>query len=83
MNEIRIEITGGTNGGTSTIAYLIEQALASNGIGFSYKENDREPLERSLTFSLNQRKRLAHLKKNAQVELSTKQISRTELSTIK
>ena len=83
MNEIRIEITGGTNGGTSTIAYLIEQALASSGIGFSYKENDREPLERSLAFSLNQHKRLEHLKKNAQVELSTKQISRTELSTTK
>ena len=83
MNEIKIEITGGTNVGTSTIAYLIEQVLASNGIGFSYKENDREPLERSLAFSLNQQERLDCIKKKVQVELSTKQISRTELSTIK
>ena len=76
MNKVKIEIAGGTNCGKSTIAYLIEQTLASHGINFSYKIGDREPLERSDTFSMGQDKRLAHLKGNLEVEISTKQINR-------
>ena len=81
MNELKIEIAGGTNCGKSTIAYLIEQALIDSGINFSYKIGDREPLERSDTFYMKQGKRLAHLKDNLEVEISTKQISRRDLST--
>ena len=80
MNALKIEIAGGTNCGKSTVAYLIEQALTDNGINFSYKIGDRELAERSDTFYMKQGKRIAHLKDNLKVEISTKQINRQALS---
>ena len=83
MNELKIEIAAATNGGKSTIACLLEQVLTEYGIKYSYKIGDRELVERNSNFYKNQDKRLAHLRNNLKVEISTKQISRTELSTIK
>ena len=80
MNDIKIEIAAGTNCGKSTIAYLLEQALTNSGISFSYKIDDRELVERGDSFYKNQEKRLAHLKDNLKVEISTKQINRQALS---
>ena len=83
MNEVKIEIAAATNSGKSTIVYLLEQVLLEHGINYTYKIGDMELVERSDSFDNNQEKRLAYLKDNLKVEISTKQISRTALSTTK